>query len=63
MTLQLRANIEKDNRPNMGFEHLYYSYLNDLGKSNGKKRYPYSLAKFNTACLRNAFPNGRNHIC
>ena len=52
----------KDNGRNMGCEYLYCSCLDDLINSEGKKQFPYSQAKFNTACLRDAFIKGRNHI-
>ena len=52
----------KDNGRNMGCEYLSCSCLDDLVNSEGKKQFPYSQAKFNTACLRDAFIKGRNHI-
>ena len=52
----------KDNGRNMGCEYLSCSCLDDLINSEGKKQFPYSQAKFNTECLRDAFIRGRNHI-
>lgn len=52
----------KDNGRNMGCEYLYCTCLDDLVNSEGKKQFPYSQAKVNTACLRDAFIKGRNHI-
>ena len=52
----------KDNGRNMGCEYLSCSCLDDVINSEGKKQFPYSQAKFNTACLRDAFIKGRNHI-
>lgn len=46
----------------MGCEYLYCECLEDLVNSNGKKQFPYSQAKKNTACLRDAFISGRGHI-
>lgn len=52
----------KDNGRQMGCEYLQCECLDDLVNSEGKKAFPYSQAKFNTACLRDAFIKGRNHI-
>lgn len=52
----------KDNGRQMGCEYLSCECLDDLVVSEGKKQFPYSQAKFNTACLRDAFLKGRNHI-
>lgn len=52
----------KDNGRQMGCEYLHCECLDDLVNAEGKKQYPYSMAKFNTACLRDAFIKGRNHI-
>ena len=52
----------KDNGRNMGCEYLHCSCLDDLVNSEGKKQFPYSQAKASTACLRDAFIKGRNHI-
>lgn len=52
----------KDNGRNIGCEYLSCECLDDLVNSHGNKQFPYSQAKFNTACLRDAFLSGRNHI-
>lgn len=52
----------KDNGRQMGCEYLQCECLYDSVNSEGKKAFPYSQAKFNTACLRDAFIKGRNHI-
>lgn len=52
----------KDNGRQMGCEYLSCECLDDLVNSEGKKQFPYSQAKSSTACLRDAFINGRNHI-
>ncbi|CAD6566219.1 MAG: hypothetical protein ASARMPRED_008612 [Alectoria sarmentosa] len=52
----------KENGRHMGCEYLSCECLDELQNSEGKKQFPYSQAKFNTACLRDAFIKGRNHI-
>ena len=52
----------KENGRHMGCEYLNCECLDDSVNSKGKKQFPYSQAKKSTACLRDAFLNGRNHI-
>lgn len=51
-----------DNGRKMGCEYLSCQCLEDSVNSEGNKQFPYSMAKFNTACLRDGFIKGRNHI-
>ena len=52
----------KDNGRDIGCEYLSCECLEDSVNSEGRKQFPYSQAKFNTACLRDSFIRGRNHI-
>ena len=56
------CSCRKDNGRQMGCEYLSCSCIEDQSNSEGKRAFPYSMAKFNTACLRDAFLKGRTAI-
>ena len=52
----------KENGRHMGCEYLSCECLDDLVDSEGEKKFPYSQAKKNAGCLRDAFIGGRSHL-